>query len=140
MINELEQQIDAILNETVPTNKPHANHLIADKVIYPKSAHFGQKGSSYMLYNGGEENWYFLPKGEKPERDNFIRVKWYFLDSNVSEGSYGKAKYVGINPTIRDVVGTLSYTNKKWNFVVDTDEGEEKYTLVNPDSVRLIDA
>lgn len=114
-----------IETEATPT---YHNHLITDKVIFPKSAYFGQKGESYYLKNG--DQWYFKPKGG----EDFIRVKWYFLDSNVSDGSYGKARYIGLNASIYGKVGELTYTNRQWLFLYDN----EKYTLNTPDSVEII--
>lgn len=126
-----EQDLDAILEE-VAQPKAHANHLIADRVIDPKSAYFGQKGESYMIYDAstGTEQWYFKPKGS----DDFVRVKWYVLDSNVAEGDYGKAEYIGINASIRGKVGVLTYTSKKWVFNFE----DEKYNLNSPESVRIL--
>jgi len=125
-----EKDLDAIL-DSHNVNRPHANHLISDKVIDPKSAYFGQKGESYMLYlGGGAEQWYFKPKGN----DDFIRVKWFVLESNVAEGEYGQAKYIGMNPSIQGKVGVLTYTNKKWVFNFE----DEKYNLNSPESVEIL--
>jgi hypothetical protein len=111
-------------------NLYHANHEIADKVIDPKSPNFGKKGSSFMLMTGGVEQWYFKPKGG----EDFFRVQWWQLDSNVGEGSYGQARYKGLNSHIFGKVGELFYTSKKWVFHFDG----EKFNLNNPDSVTLI--
>lgn len=123
-----ESEIDELLGEVKHTSTYHANHLIADKVIDPRSPNFGKKGESYYLKNG--DQWYFKPKGGS----DFIRVKWYQLDSNVSDGSYGEARYKGLNPSINGKVGELTYTNKKWLFHY----GEEKYQLVSPESVVIL--
>ena len=121
-----EAEIDALLGET-PKTVYHANHLIADKIIDPKSPNFGKKGESYYLKNG--DQWYFKPKGG----EDFIRVKWYQLDSNVGEGNYGQAKYIGINAAIYGKTGELSYTNRKWVLTIDG----EKYMLNSPASVEV---
>jgi hypothetical protein len=110
----------------------HANHMLSDKNIDPKSPNFKRKGESYMLMTEGEEQWYIKYKGD----EDFTRVKWWQLDSNVSEGSYGSFVYRGINASIRDVVGELFYTNKKWIFVYE----DEKYPLNNPESGKLLEA
>lgn len=122
-------EIEAIdsFGETVKTGY-HANHLIADKNIDPKSPNFGKKGESYYLKNGNQ--WYIRYKGS----DEFTRVQWWQLDSNVGEGEYGQAKYIGLNASIYGKVGVLSYTNRKWVFSYDG----EKYNLNNPASVELI--
>jgi hypothetical protein len=125
-----EAEIDALLGETKHTSTYHANHLITDKIIDPKSPNFGKKGESYMLMTNGAEQWYFKPKGE----EDFIRVKWYQLDSNVSDGTYGEARYKGMNPSINGKIGELFYTGKKWMFHFE----DEKYQLVNPDSVIML--
>lgn len=126
-INETE--LDELLGET-HTSVYHANHLISDKIIDPKSPNFKKKGESYFITCKGIEQWYFKPKGE----EDFIRVKWYQLESNVGEGDYGKAKYVGLNASIYGKVGQLTYTSKKWIFHFDG----EKYPLVSPESVEIL--
>lgn len=107
------------------------NNMIQDKIIFPKSLHFGKKGESYFITSKGVEQYYFIPKGETEP----IRVKWYFLDSWVSDGAYGSAKYIGLNPTIYGKIGTLAYVGKQWIF---TCEGE-KYPLNSPESVEMLD-
>lgn len=124
-----ESELDAILGKDSHSHIYHANHLIADKVIFPKSAYFGKKGESYMTMTNGVEQWNIKIKGT----EDFIRVKWYVLESNVSDGSYGSAKYIGLNPSIYGKVGELSYKAKKWVFTFD---GED-YNLNSPDSVEL---
>ena len=127
-ITVTEEELDNIIGE--PEIKSH-NHQIADKIIHPTSLHYGKKGESYMLYlGGGEEQWYFIPKDDTEP----IRVKWWALDSNVAEGDYGKARYIGFNASIKDKIGTLIYNNKKWCFLYD----EVKYKLVNPESVEIL--
>lgn len=123
-----EAEIDELLGET-PKSIYHANHLLADKNIDPKSPNFNKKGESYMIMSQNVEQWYIRYKGET----DFTRVQWWQLDSNVSEGSYGQAKYIGINGSILGKVGELSYTNRKWIFAF----GDEKYVLKNPTSVIL---
>lgn len=121
-----EAEIDALFD--TPTFVYHANHLLADKNIDPKSRNFGKKGESYYLKNG--DQWYIKYKGES----EFTRVQWWQLDSNVSESNYGKAKYIGMNASILGKVGELSYTNRKWVFSFDG----EKYNLNSPASVELV--
>lgn len=123
-----EAEIDALLGESKHTSTYHANHLLADKVIDPKSPNFGKKGESHYLKNG--DQWYFKPKGGS----DFIRMKWHQLESNVSDGSYGEARYKGLNPSIQGKIGELSYVGKRWMFVCE----DEKYQLVNPDSVVIL--
>lgn len=123
-----EAEIDAFLGET-HKNVYHANHLINDKNVDPKSPNFGKKGESYFLKNGNQ--WYIKYKGET----DFVRVQWWQLDSNVAEDNYGKFKYIGINPSIYGKVGELSYSGKKWVFTFE----DEKYNLVNPSSVQMVD-
>jgi hypothetical protein len=110
----------------------HANHLIADKNIDPKSPNFNKKGESYFVKDsqGGEGQWYIKYKGD----DDFTRVKFWQLESNVSEGSYGEARYKGLNASIFGKIGELSYTNRKWVFHYDG----EKYNLNNPESVTIL--
>jgi hypothetical protein len=122
-----EAEIDALLGETHKTVY-HANHLIADKNIDPKSPNFGKKGESYYLKNGNQ--WYIRYKGN----EDFTRVQWWQLDSNVAEGSYGQARYVGLNSSIYGKIGELSYTNRKWVFNFDG----EKYNLNSPASVEVL--
>ena len=124
-----EAEIDALLGEPHKSIY-HANHLLADKNIDPKSPNFNKKGESYMVMSQNVEQWYIRYKGET----DFTRVQWWQLDSNVSEGSYGQAKYVGINSSIFGKVGELNYTNRKWIFAF----GDEKYVLTNPKSVELL--
>ncbi len=123
-----EAELDAFLGESQHTSTYHANHLLADRVIDPKSPNFGKKGESYYLKNG--DQWYFKPKGG----EDFIRVRWWQLESGVIEGSYGEARYKGINPTINGKIGILMYTNKKWFFHFK----DEKYQLVSPESVIIL--
>lgn len=121
-----EKELDAILND--PHKKVyHANHLLTDKNIDPKSPNFGKKGESHFLKNG--DQWYIKYTGD----EDFTRVKWWQLDSNVSEGSFGNVIYSGINASIRGVEGELFYTNRQWVFHFDG----EKYNLNNPESVEV---
>lgn len=123
-----EAELDAFLGET---HRPiyHANHLISDKNIDPKSPNFGKKGESYFIKGGGGQ-WYIKYAGAL----DFTRVQWWQLESNVSDGEYGKATYKGINASILGKVGELSYVGKQWIFAV----GDEKYKLNNPASVELM--
>jgi hypothetical protein len=123
-----EAELDELLGETKVHAKYHANHLIADKIIDPKSPNFGKKGESHYLKNG--DQYYFKPKGGS----DFIRVKWWQLESCVSDESYGEARYKGLNPAIQGKVGELVYTAKTWMFYYNG----EKYKLNNPDSVVLL--
>lgn len=143
-----EAEIDALLGEDKVHTKYHANHLITDKVVDPKSPNFGKKGNSYYLKNG--DQWYFQPKMKVPEyaivdgeevetgkmidNEEFFRVQWWQLESNVGEGNYGKATYKGLNASIKGKVGELNYTNKKWVFIFE----DEKYNLVSPESVDIV--
>lgn len=126
-INTLTADELAAIEEIGQSNIYHANHLLTDKVIDPKSPNFGKKGESFYLKNGNQ--WYFKPKGG----DRWIRMKWWQLETNVSDESYGRAKYIGINPAIYGKVGELAYSGKKWVF---TYNGSDYYIL-NPDSVLL---
>jgi hypothetical protein len=121
-----ETELDAFLGET-PKPTYHANHYIADKNIDPKSPNFGKKGESYFLKNGNQ--WYIKYKGT----DEFTRVQWWQLESNVADGSYGEAVYKGMNASIFGKTGELSY-NKRWFFTVDG----EKYNILNPTSVEML--
>jgi hypothetical protein len=123
-----ENDLDLILDgEKTHAPKYHANHLISDKNIDPKSPNFGKKGESRYLKNG--DQYYIKYKGD----EDFTRCKWWQLDSVVSEGSYGVCLYKGINASIRGKEGELFYTNKRWVFVYDG----EKYPLVNPESTNI---
>ncbi len=127
----------------------HANHMITDKVIDPKSPLFGKKGESFYMKSG--DQYYFKPKMKVPEYievegeevktgkmvDNteFFRMQWWQLESNILDGSFGLARYKGINGSIFGKEGELFYTAKKWVFHFDG----EKYPLNNPESVTLLE-
>ena len=48
-----EAELDAFLGETHKAVY-HANHMISDKNIDPKSPNFGKKGESFYLKNGDQ--------------------------------------------------------------------------------------
>lgn len=124
-----EAELDKIIAECEPVKGNNGrSSMIADKNIDPTSHNYGRKGESFYLKNG--DQWYIKYRGD----DDFTRIKWWALESNVCEADYGKAIYKGINASIRGREGRLAYISKKWIFIL----GEDKYILNNPESVSLV--
>lgn len=144
------------------------NNMIRTKCIWPKSPHFGKKGWAYFIKNDGwlfrpsqelvedleevidpetgESDIIIVNKlvnikhdVTKDNKQDDIRMPWYYLDCNIEEGFLSRAVYVGINPSFVGKEGNVFIkANYTWEFQVAVDGEIETINLASPESVKLI--